>query len=170
MRQPVTAAQLHARLLQADSASEVVRELFGGPVVIRRLACEPMPLSPLQHAHLRPTQSEPAVHRRIALLAGGMPVSEADIWYIPARLWPGMAETLRTSDTPFGLVVRPMQPKRRTLAARVCERNEPYSIEHEALLTAPDNGPIALVAERYWREVSRAGALPLDPAGEAPDP
>jgi chorismate-pyruvate lyase len=151
MRQAITVAQLHARLLQADSASEVVRELFGGPVQIRRLPCEPMALSPLQHAQLRPTQSEPAVHRRIALLADGTPVSEADIWYVPARLWPGMAETLRTTDTPFGFVVRPMQPRRRTLAARVCEAGEPFAIEHEAVLTTGDNGPIALVAERYWR-------------------
>jgi hypothetical protein len=151
MRQTVTAAQLHARLLQADSASEVARELFGGPVLIRRLACEPMGLSPLQHAQLRATQAEPAVHRRIALIAGGTPVSEADIWYVPARLWPGMAETLRISDTPFGLVVRPMQPRRRTLAARVCEAGEPFAIEHEAVLIAAENTPIALVAERYWQ-------------------
>jgi hypothetical protein len=83
------------------------------------------------------------------LLAAGVAVSEADLWYVPARLWPGMAETLRHTDTPFGLVVRPMQPRRRTLATRRCHPGEPYMLEHEAVLQDVAGTPIALVMERY---------------------
>lgn len=149
MRPAPTVQQLHEALLTSPSATEVLRHLFGGPVLARLLPCDPMALSPLQHFHLCPTASEPACHRRVILLAAGRAVSEADLWYVPARLGPGMAETLRMTETPFGEVVRPMAPTRQTLAARICDPGEPYALEHEAVLRRADGMPIALVAERY---------------------
>ena len=141
--------QLHEALLASPSATEVLRHLFGGPVLARRLPCDPMALSPLQHFHLGPTAAEPACHRRVILLAAGRAVSEADLWYVPARLAPGMATQLRDSETPFGEVVRPMAPTRHTLAARICPPSEPHALEHEAILRRADGAAIALVAERY---------------------
>jgi chorismate-pyruvate lyase len=149
VRPAPTVRQLHAALLTSPSATEVLRCLFGGPVLARRLPCDPMALSPLQHSYLGPTATEPACHRRVILLAAGRAVSEADLWYIPARLRPGMEETLRTTETPFGEVVRPMAPTRHTLAARICDPGEPYALEHEAVLRGADGAAIALVAERY---------------------
>jgi hypothetical protein len=145
----VTSALLDERLRGADSATEVIGDLFGRPVRIHRLPCDAPHLTPSQHAHLCPTPDEPALHRRVMLLAAGAVVSEADLWYVPTRLWPGMAETLRHTDTPFGLVVRPMQPRRRTLATRTCDPGEPYMLEHEAVLHDAGGRPIALVMERY---------------------
>jgi hypothetical protein len=141
--------QLHEALLASPSATEVLRHLFGGPVLARRLPCDPMALTPLQHFHLAPTTTEPACHRRVILLAAGRAVSEADLWYVPARLAAGMAAQLRDSETPFGEVVRPMSPTRHTFAARICDAGEPHALEHEAVLRRADGTAIALVAERY---------------------
>ncbi len=144
-----TIEQLHAALLASASATAVLEALFGAPVVIRRLVCDAPPLSPLQHAHLRPTLAELARHRRVMLLAGGRAVSEADLWYVPARLMPGMEAQLHDSDTPFGTVVRPLRPPRQTLAARICADGEPFVLEHEAVLVTGAGVPFALVSERY---------------------
>jgi chorismate-pyruvate lyase len=149
MRPTVTVQALHERLLASHSATEVLAQLFGAPVVIQRMTCDPLTLTPWQRSRLEPTQAEPACHRRVTLLAGGLPVSEADLWYVPARLWPGMAATLAETDRPFGAVVRPMQPVRETLASRICGPGEPVALEHEALLRDRQGKPIALVAERY---------------------
>jgi hypothetical protein len=149
VRPAPTILQLHEALLASPSATEVLRHLFGGPVIARRLPCDPLALSPLQHSYLGPTAAEPACHRRVILLAAGRAVSEADLWYVPARLAPGMAAALRNSETPFGEVVRPMAPTRHTLAARVCDPGEPHALEHEAVLRRADGAAIALVAERY---------------------
>jgi hypothetical protein len=153
----VTAADLDARLRAADSATEVIGDLFGRPVRVHRLPCDAPHLTPSQHAHLCPTPIEPALHRRVMLVAAGVAVSEADLWYVPARLWPGMAETLGRTDIPFGLVVRPMRPCRRTLATRTCDPGEPFLLEHEAVLFDPGGSPIALVMERYHRISARGG-------------
>jgi chorismate-pyruvate lyase len=149
MRGEVTVQVLHEKLLASASATAVLEALFGGPVRIQRLRCDALELTPWQRGRLLPTLAEPACHRRVTLLAAGSPVSEADIWYVPARLWPGMAAVLTTSDTPFGAVVRPMQPTRETLATRFGGDGDPVALEHEALLRDRDGVPIALVAERY---------------------
>jgi chorismate-pyruvate lyase len=149
MRPAPTVRQLHEALLASPSATEVLRQLFGGPVLARRLPCDAAALSPLQHFHLGPTQAEPACHRRVVLLAASRAVSEADLWYVPARLEPGMAALLLDTETPFGEVVRPMAPTRHTLASRICDPGEPYALEHEAVLRRADGVAIALVAERY---------------------
>jgi len=149
----VTAALLDARLRASDSATEVIGDLFGRPVRIHRLPCDAPPLSPSQHSCLCPTPEQPAVHRRVMLLANDVAVSEADLWYVPGRLWPGMAATLNFTDTPFGIVVRPMQPHRETLATRVCDPGEAYVLEHEAVLRDTEGVAIALVMERYLRQV-----------------
>jgi chorismate-pyruvate lyase len=149
MRTHPTVQALHDALLASASATEVLQTLFGAPVLIRRLSCDPPLLTPLQHEHLRPTPRQPARHRRVILLAAGQAVSEADLWYIPARLLPGMDAKLHDTDTPFGTIVRPMRPTRQTLAARICTADEPYALEHEAVLKRQDGTPFALVAERY---------------------
>jgi hypothetical protein len=149
MRPAPTLLQLHEALLASPSATEVLTHLFGGPVLARRLPCDPMALSPLQNFYLCPTPAEPACHRRVILLAAGRAVSEADLWYVPSRLLPGMEALLRDTETPFGAVVAPMEPTRHTLAARICDPGEPHALEHEAVLRRADGAAIALVAERY---------------------
>jgi hypothetical protein len=155
----VTAASLDARLRASESATEVIGDLFGRPVRIHRLPCDSAPLSPSHHACLRPTAEQPAVHRRVILLANEVAVSEADLWYVPGRLWPGMAATLSGTDTPFGIVVRPMRPHRETLATRFCDPGEAYVLEHEAVLRDTQGMAIALVMERYLRQARKEAVL-----------
>lgn len=56
-------------------------------------------------------------YRRVELRCGVHVLSEADNWYVPARLTPEMNALLTTTDTPFGKAVQPLQPYRRTIAA-----------------------------------------------------
>jgi chorismate-pyruvate lyase len=94
---------------------------------------------------------EALLHRRVALLARGVPVSEADLWYVPDRLPAAMAQALAETDSPFGTVVAPLRPGRETLRLRVCDGPEPIWLEIEALLRDGRGTPIALVHERYLR-------------------
>ena len=153
MRPAVTIAVLHRKLLACASATAVLEEVFGGPVVAKRLACDALTLTPTQRDKLNPTGAQPACHRRVMLLAAGRPVSEADLWYVPARLWPGMDKALRGSDVPFGKIVAPMQPVRETLASRICGEDESVALEHEAVLRDAEGTPFALVMERYYHLV-----------------
>jgi hypothetical protein len=137
--------RLHQSLLRSNSATDVIADLFGGPVAIKRLACD----EAIACASLYLLEAEAICHRRVMLLACGVAVSLADLWYVPARLAEGMAETLRATDTPFGIVVRPLRPTRALLSARFCAPAEPYVLEHEALLRDAVGRPIALVMERY---------------------
>ncbi|GBR47499.1 hypothetical protein CSR02_01510 [Acetobacter pomorum] len=51
------------------------------------------------------TQKEDVRYRKVQLTAQGKVFSEAENWYLPARLSPHMAIELNTTDRPFGLVV-----------------------------------------------------------------
>jgi chorismate-pyruvate lyase len=153
MRPAVTISLLHRKLLSCSSATAVLEEVFGPPVVIRRLSCDALALAPTQREKLRPSQAQPACHRRVMLLAAGRPVSEADLWYVPARLWPGMDKALRGTEVPFGKIIAPMQPVRETLASRICAEDESVALEHEALLRNAEGVAIALVSERYYHLV-----------------
>lgn len=54
-------------------------------------------------------------YRRVELRCGAHVLSEADNWYVPARLTPDMNALLDTTDTPFGRAVQPLRPYRRTI-------------------------------------------------------
>jgi chorismate-pyruvate lyase len=140
---------LHEKLLASPSATAVLRDVFGDPVEIRRLP-EAAPPTDAQCARLGVASAADITHRRVVLVAAGLPASRADLWYVPARLWPGMAETLLTTTIPFGTVVAPMQPARDTTLARICRADEAYALEHEAVLRV-GAVPIALVREQYFR-------------------
>lgn len=56
-------------------------------------------------------------YRRVELRCGTHLLSEADNWYVPERLTPEMNAQLASTDTPFGRVVAPLTPYRRTIGA-----------------------------------------------------
>lgn len=56
-------------------------------------------------------------YRRVELRCGAHTFSIADNWYVPARLTAEMNTALDTTDTPFGKVVQPLNPYRRTINA-----------------------------------------------------
>lgn len=117
---------------------------------------------------------EPVRYRRVRLRCGERVLSEADNWYVPARLTPAMNRMLETTDTSFGRVVRPLDFRRTTLSARLLWRPLPegwetgaplppegpgalelpdFLLEHRAVLTLPDGTPFSALVESYTRQV-----------------
>jgi hypothetical protein len=117
-------------------------------------------------------------YRRVLLTCGEHVLSEADNWYAPSRLTPEMNRALETTDTPFGKVVQPLQPFRRTFAVEMLwsplprgwESRTPNAImterprgefldaphalfEHRAIVLGADGRPIAEVRETYTKEI-----------------
>jgi hypothetical protein len=91
-------------------------------------------------------------YRRVKLACGTHVLSDADNWYVPARLTPEMNHTLDTSDTSFGTVVKPLNFHRQTLKMEAAD--DPGHIFHvTALLIAEGGKPFSLVVENYSREL-----------------
>jgi hypothetical protein len=118
--------------------------------------------------------TEPIRYRRVRLTCGGRVLSEADNWYVPARLTPEMNRVLDTTDTAFGRAVQALEFRRRTLSAKLVwsplpqdwEMGAPLPerrgatltiphqvLEHRAVLTLPDGMPFSEVVETYTGEV-----------------
>jgi hypothetical protein len=123
-----------------------------------------------QRTRLQVSVKEPVKFRHVELTCGQRVLSEADNWYVPARLTAEMNQLLETTDTPFGRVVADLTPFRQTFAAEVLwkplgdgwELNPPSAdhpdqalviphklFEHRALLFTPDLKPISEVDETY---------------------
>jgi chorismate-pyruvate lyase len=118
--------------------------------------------------------SEPVRYRHVRLHCGEHVLSEADNWYVPARLTSDMNKVLDTTDTPFGRAVQELHFHRRTLSARLLWSPLPsgwemahalpgggqgglqipkQTIQHRAVLTLPDGTPFSVVVETYTGEV-----------------
>jgi hypothetical protein len=120
------------------------------------------------------TATDPVRYRHVRLHCGEHVLSEADNWYVPARLTPDMNQVLDTSDTAFGRTVQALHFHRRTLSARLLWSPLPQgwelgdsfpkgvkgpleipaqTIQHRAVLALPDGTPFSLVVETYTNEV-----------------
>ena len=66
---------------------------------------------------IEPGQS--IAYRRVQLQCGDQVLSEADNWYVPARLTDAMNTVLETTQTPFGTAVRDLHFSRKTVSARL---------------------------------------------------
>ncbi|WP_028104116.1 hypothetical protein [Pseudoduganella violaceinigra] len=101
-------------------------------------------------ARLGVTNASEIKYRRVQLYCGTHLFSEADNWYVPSRLTPAMNRLLDETDTPFGKVVQPLAPYRRTFASRMLK--SPVALfEHSAVLYTAAHQPIAEVRETYQR-------------------
>src|SRR5579862_3328677 len=131
------------------------------------------PASPADRALLQIGPREPVKYRRVALACGSHILSQAENWYVPARLSPQMNRLLETGDTPFGRAVADLHPFRQTLsserlwsplpagwelwsAANLHRTDRVLSIppmlfRHRALLVDSQHRPIAEVVETYTR-------------------
>jgi hypothetical protein len=113
-------------------------------------------------------------YRHVLLFCGDKLLSEADNWYVPARLTPEMNRVLNETDTPFGKVVRDLDFRRETLSAKLLWSPLPESwdmspapapssgarleapdhiLEHRAILRANGGAPLSFVVETYTRDV-----------------
>ena len=128
------------------------------------------PLAEEERQLLAVQPAEPLHYRHVRLVCGDKLLSEADNWYVPDRLTPEMNRLLEETDTPFGRVIRGLNFRRETLAARLLWSPLPehwetralpetdpegkleapgFILEHRALLRKADGTPLALVAETY---------------------
>jgi hypothetical protein len=118
--------------------------------------------------------TDPVRYRHVRLHCGAHVLSEADNWYVPARLTPDMNRLLDTTDTAFGRAVQALHFHRRTLSAKLLWsplpqgwemgaalpaagsgplQVPPQTIEHRAVLSLPDGTPFSAVVETYTNEV-----------------
>jgi hypothetical protein len=125
-------------------------------------------------------QASDVKYRHVRLRCATTVLSEADNWYVPARLTPDMNRALETSDAAFGRVVAPLEPYRRTWSVTMLWAPLPRGweragnvdsatgatleipaalFEHRAVLYTKDNTPFSEVREVYQRGVL-AFALP----------
>jgi chorismate-pyruvate lyase len=147
---------LSARLLAADSATRTLQAwceehaIGSGPVwaeVQRQGNAEAWRDGPDDDLldHLGRQRGEAMVARQVILRRGAVPLSEAMNWYLPDRLTPAMRHALASSETPFGVVIRPLQPRRQTVFVALATDR----LEHRAVVRAGDGRPLAAVIERY---------------------
>lgn len=150
--------RLERDVLAASSATQLLAgrcaELhLADPAVVR---AQTMPAADAATAEVRTllqvTPSEPVRHRHVRLTCGGHVLSEADNWYVPARLTPAMNASLDNSDTPFGTVVRPLNFHRKTVETARPQGGAAV-LQVKAVLLTPQEVPISLVVENYSGEL-----------------
>src|SRR5262245_14316552 len=128
-----------------------------------------------QRQRLQVPEHDAVAFRHVQLRCGDRVLSEADNWYVPARLTAEMNRVLETTDTPFGRAVQSLEPYRQTFSATLLwsplpdgwERPSttmPAStggalaipdklFEHRAILYTRDHVPFSEVDEIYQRQI-----------------
>ena len=173
---------LNAALLSNDSATLTLDAWCSGhhlapagtKIVADRVKDADKPATAEIRTALQVGPGEPVRYRRVRLRCGALVLSEADNWYVPARLTPAMNEALDTTDIAFGRAVQPLHFHRRTLSAALLWSPLPADwdkggriaasraralaipdrlIEHRALLSTPDGVPFSAVVETYRGDV-----------------
>lgn len=117
---------LNAELLSHDSATLTLERWCE----TRGLASPARIVAERQHGpHAEPSieqrqllgvsASDPIRYRRVRLRCGDRVMSDADNWYVPARLTAAMNRELDATDVAFGRVVQSLNFRRRTLSSRL---------------------------------------------------
>lgn len=142
---------LNADLLSHDSATLTLERWCGAhglaspaKVIARRVRGQDKPLPESMRAVLAIGAAEPVNYRRVQLMCGTHVLSEADNWYVPSRLTPAMNRLLETTQTPFGMAVRELHFRRRTLSAELLWSPLPSGWEMRARLPAGAAAALAI--------------------------
>ncbi|MGD0191891.1 MAG: hypothetical protein ABSD74_14215 [Rhizomicrobium sp.] len=164
--------QLNGELLASKSATATLEAWCadhhladGAHIVAMRDREAAKPLSDTQRAILAVGADEPVRYRRVHLACGAHILSEAENWYVPGRLNAAINRSLDTTDTPFGVAVKELQPTRQTLSVERLWSPLPSDWDrtmHPAELSANENAGLAIP-----RELFRHAAIVLD-AGHRP--
>ena len=172
---------LNADLLAHDSATLTIERWCAdhrladpARIIAERVSGADKPASAEVREALDVKPDEPLGYRRVRLKCGDHVLSDADNWYVPARLTPEMNHVLETTDTPFGKAVAALHFRRHTLSADLLWRPLPkgwemratpapkeagaltipdHVLEHRAVLSTPDGEPFSEVVETYTGEV-----------------
>jgi chorismate-pyruvate lyase len=115
---------LNADLLAHDSATLTLERWCAdhrladpARIVAERVSDAAKPASAEVREALDVRPDEQLGYRRVRLKCGDHVLSDADNWYVPARLTPEMNHVLETTDTPFGKAVAALHFRRHTLSA-----------------------------------------------------
>ena len=183
---------LNADLLSHDSATGTLERWcsvhqLAAParITAERVRDAEKPATDLERQQLRLAPADEVRYRRVRLRCGTVVLSEADNWYVPARLTPEMNKLLDTTDTPFGRAVQPLHFQRHTISSEVLWQLLPEGWEmrpaseisdahqlcspaqvlrHRAVLTLPDGTPFSEVVETYTSNVLAIARLgPVHP-------
>ncbi len=94
-------------------------------------------------------------------------LATAENWFVPQRLTAAMNDRLQTKDVPFGIVIAPLHPFRRTLLVRSApftsgspvtpawlggSRQDPHPeiiLEHTAVILSSSGAALAFVREWF---------------------
>src|SRR5688572_18367612 len=111
---------LNADILAGSSATRTLEAWCGDhdmaddpKIVARRVPGVRKEPSAEQLQRLGVRDASEVQYRRVELRCGAHVLSEADNWYVPARLTPEMNAALETTETPFGRAVQSLRPYRR---------------------------------------------------------
>jgi hypothetical protein len=111
---------------------------------------------------LRPAQGEQVEVRTVRLRRAGHVLCDVDAWYVPERLPAEIRIALKMSNVPFDAAVRGLAASRRTYFASAATfdsddhagfralRPTDVILEHEAIVVAPPDRPLAVLGERYF--------------------
>ncbi len=154
-----TVADLDAELRASTSATSVLQKRCAVPIraQVDRTADKPAPAD--VRANLGAAGDIPLVYRLVRLTCGDVVYSRAENWYRPDRLTGAMNQALASSDMPFGVVVRPLAPTRRTLAGEF-PNEDGVILRHRALVLSGGGLPLAQVVESYTSTLPRGAASP----------
>ncbi|OCJ00527.1 hypothetical protein A6U86_13090 [Rhizobium sp. AC27/96] len=146
----------------------------GSKIVAQRVRGQDKPADTHIRELLAVGPSEPVAYRRVRLACGDRILSEADNWYVPAKLTSEMNEALNTSDVAFGRAVQALKFTRTNLSAQLLWSPlpqgwemgtalpasgtgslapPPFVLEHHAVLKLPDGTPFSALVESYTRSV-----------------
>jgi chorismate-pyruvate lyase len=159
----------HAGLLSHDSATESLQSWCAAHalavpanITATRMNSTEKPASAEVRHQLGVSPTEPVRYRRVELHCGHRVLSEADNWYVPARLTADMNRILENTDTPFGRAVQDLHFRRRTLSSTLLWA--PLAEGWESRPAADPPGAGALVIPH---EVLRTTAVLMRPDGSA---
>lgn len=159
LAQTLTVKQLEADLAASPSATQYLTrrcaalQLASPPVIHAVRVKLERPADAEVRKQLGISAGEPVRYRRVQLDCGSHVLSEADNWYVPARLTVAMNQTLDTTEIPFGAVVKPLNFHRETLKLEPGKE----TLRLTAALISGAGAPFSLVVENYSRELLGTG-------------
>jgi hypothetical protein len=130
---------------------------------------------------LEPAPGTTIHYRQVQLMRGTLHLATAENWFVPQRLTAAMNDRLQTKHVPFGTVIAPLNPFRRTLAVRSApftsgspitparlegSSRDPHPeiiLEHTAVILGSSGAALAFVREWF-----RSDLVSLVPKVSAP--
>lgn len=157
-------------LCECNSATHMLRQWMNRPgqsgaadiIAIERLCDHNIPPDAELMGRLQILRPAEIRYRRVWLMYKGRILSDAENWYVPARLSKDMQDQLEQSALPFGTVIAPCAPTRETLSnERLWHHKAPpplarlpvHILRHNALVRDASGRPISEVRESYTRNI-----------------